>query len=629
MRVLALFLLVVVGGCAQTFSRVDPLLVRPVGELRRAMTSGPSGDTLLLTYDVAGHDGGWRYEVVLAPDAFAERRTRVADGLAHAFGVGPYGSWLAVGDGPVRVAPPAWRRLATTRRAVFDLEMLRPEDADEALYLPTADDGWEYVYRPRGGRTLTFVIDGEAQRPVGWDVMDEMLRLTWCEDARWAVRHGRYVPESVTCGAINGDGDRALHVHLALAGAERLSQPPAWAHPSVAPVEAPCPPGPVQVPIEDELRIELAVGAGGTVVPFVLDSGAWHTYVDADVARALGVVPTGEAPHYVEPPWLPSAESWVGVADRLVVEGVPLDGVRVLVMEDLAAAAGTAGLLGADFFRRFVVDIDTPHRLVRLVPHEDFRPPPSATPLLLHGTLHGAMKVTGEVRGVDRGGLILDTGATSRLVVHSPAMAAVRPRRGNDVGQYYGDMARTPDYLTDVDGLRLGPFAFPPMPAWGRDRERERLGVGIGLVGMGTMRHLRMSFDIRNRTVYATAGAGYQALVRAGVELDDDEQGGALVTWVVPHGAGWARGIRVGDTLTAVEGVAVTDAVEGRRALASHVGANARLTLRREDRDRRITVALDVPADVVDELALPPDRSRLEGPACPGSPRPLDRQAMH
>ncbi len=615
--------MVIVGGCASQWDGVDPLLRSELRSLRRAMESGPSGDVLALEYSVEGHDGGWRWEVIVGDRLFAERRTKLSTQTSYAFGEDRHGPWFRVGDGPPREAPPEWRRLVRTRAALLRLAFLRPDDAEEAVYMPYDDERWEYVYRPSGGRTVTLLVDEESQRPIEWDVLDELGRLTACRDARWVVRHGRYVLGSTECRAINGDGDRAMRSAVRLAGAEAVAEAPHWARFAAAPEPRVCLAEATEIPIGDELRIDLPVEAGGATLPFALDSGAWHTYVDAEAARAMGVVPTGEVPIYIEPPWLPPGSSWIGVVDRMTVAGVPIDGARVLVMEDLAASGGTAGLLGADFFRRFVVDVDTPARTLRLVPHDRFEPDAESTAMFLHGTLGGSMRVTGEVLGVDRGALVLDTGAAVRVVVHSPRMAAVHPRHpGSEVGRFYGDMARSPDYAAEIAGLHLGPFAFPSMPAWGRDRDRERIGGGIGLVGMGTMRHLRMSFDARNRTVYVSAGPSYQALARAGVELEDDVQGGAFVSHVVPHGAAWSGGIAVGDTIVAVDGVRVRDAAEGRALIAGHHGAAARFSVLRMDRRRQTTVALDLPSDTVNELAGPPTRSGLSIPICREPARP-------
>lgn len=620
MRSAALALAVIVGGCAQQWD-VDPLLQRELRGLRESLESGPSSDVVVLEYEVESHDGLWRWEIVVGRGVFAERRTAVERGTSYAFGEGADGPWLSVGDAAPRSAPDGWRRLARTRASIWSLAFLRPEDAEEAVVLPHEDALWEYAYRPAGGRTLTFLVDGEAKRPLGWDVLDELGRLTWCDELRWVVRHGRYVPGEMTCGAINGQGHVTLRTRVQLVEADRASAPPVWA--SVRPTEgATCHRAIVEAEIRDEHRIELEVTANGVTLPFILDSGAWHSYIDSEAARVMGVVPTGEVPMYLEPPWLPSGSSWIGVADRLTVEGIPLDGARVMVMDDLAPSAGTAGLLGADFFRRFVVDVDTPQRIVRFVPHDRFEPAHDATAMLLHGTLSGSMMVTGEITGVARGPIILDTGAQNRVVVHAPAMAAVNPRHaGSSVGRWYGDMVEAPDYLTEVGGLSLGPYDFPRMPAWGRDRERDRLGGGIALVGMGTMRHLRMSFDLRNRIVYASAGAGYQALARAGVELDDSPDGGAWVTYVVPGSPAAQRGIREDDTLVGVDGAAVYDAVQARGLLANHRGAIARLTLHRADVYRDVVLALELPADTVNELGGPFRRDGITVPRCPAPDR--------
>lgn len=600
----------------------DPLLRRELPELRRALGSGPSGDVLVLRYDVDGHDGPWVHEMVLGRALYAERRQRLDGASSYAFGEDLRGAWLAVGDGTQRAAEAPWRRETRTQAALYGLEFLRPADAEEAIYLPGDGETWDYVFRPAGGHTLTLAIDRETHQPVSFDRLDSFRRLHMCAQVRWAVRHGRYVPSHMRCESIDAQGHHAMGATSTLIDATYHRAPPTWAqadpHRDSTP---PCFDSAVEMAMDEELRVWLPVETpNGLVVPFVLDSGAWHTYVDEDVARVLGVVPTGEAPMYTEPPWLPSNSSWVGVVDRMTVAGIDLDGVRLLVMDGLGTLEEHGGLLGADFFRRFVVDVDTPNHAVRLVSHERFTPPRDSSLMFLHG-MGTSGSVMGEVMGVDRGPLILDTGAPIRVVVHAPAMAAVRPRHpGSNVGRFYGDDVPSPDYVTDIDGLRIGPFAFPEMPAWGRDRERDRIGGGIALVGMGTMRHLRMMFDFRNQTLYATAGSGYHALARAGVELDDGEDG-AIVSYVVPGGPSQGRGIRAGDVLLSVDGEPLRDAIEARSALADHHGGSVRLRVRREDRTRQITIALEAPGTTADPLVPgSPGRFPIEGPACAERP---------
>ena len=620
--------LLVLGGCGQGFvasarpvsvrPRVtvdDPELARRLPALQDALAAdGDARGPWLLSYDVESHDGPWRFDIAFSRAFYAERRTRLDGKGAYAFGVDRFGAWLRVGDGPTRVADAAWAREAHTRSAIFRLDFLAPRARDEALYLPRKDEAWDYVFRPYGGHTLTFLVDSARGAPTGWDVLDEFGRLSVCEDVTWTTLRGRRVPEDARCFTLNGFGrtaSRAISTHYHVRSVAFAQTPPDWARTDSGRARAPCIVEPVELPMDDELEVHVPVASpSGGSARFLLDSGAFHTYVDEEAAARLGVVPTGEVPLYTEPAWLPADTAWIGVLDRVTVAGVALDGVRVFVMDGLTESVGADGLLGSDFFRRFVVDVDTPTRTVRLWPHGEFDAPPEAAGFVM-SSMQSTARITGVVSGVDRGSIALDTGAPVRLVVSSPRMAAVRPRRrGSDIGPSFGDMARSPDYLTNVDGLVLGPFAFPEMPAWGRDRELARLGEGIGLVGMGTMRHLRMMFDLRNRQLYASAGPSFDVLWRSGLELDDADTG-AEVTLSLPGSRAFVRGVRAGDVLVGIEGVPVRDALRARQLLASHRGGSVRLMFLRRGYPRNIDVALDVPPDTSDTFRTAEEPARL------------------
>ncbi|MEM9194109.1 MAG: PDZ domain-containing protein, partial [Myxococcota bacterium] len=339
--------------------------------------------------------------------------------------------------------------------------------------------------------------------------------------------------------------------------------------------------------------------------------------LDEELAEQIGVVPTGEVPFYIEPPWLPAHTAWVGVVDRLDVAGVPLDGARVLVMDGLAQAVGSGGLLGADFFRRFVVGVDGSASTISIMPHERFDQPPDAVALTARG-MSRRIAIRGEVLNVDRGDLILDTGASLSVVVTSPRMAAVHPRRrGNSRYGQFSDGVISPDYQAMVDGLRVGPFQFAALPALGRDRERERISAGLGLVGMGTMRHFRMWFDFRNRVVYAAPSQSYYALARIGLEFGpSDDDRGARVARVVPDGPGWTHGIRVGDVILGVEGVPVPGPADAANRLATHSRGRVRLIVQRRDAARTMTVTLGPRPVTVDPLYTRRRRASL-APLCP------------
>src|SRR5262249_7157983 len=153
------------------------------------------------------------------------------------------------------------------------------------------------------------------------------------------------------------------------------------ARPSWSPTSAPLAARPFDAPIEiamdgvDQVIVDVSTDSL-SAAPFVLDTGAWWTAIDEEVALRMGVVPTGEPPFEERPPWLPPGTAWVGLIDHMSVAGVEVDGARVLVQRDLGSATHSAGLLGMSFIRNIVVDLDAPARVTRFVPRDQFQPTP-------------------------------------------------------------------------------------------------------------------------------------------------------------------------------------------------------------------------------------------------------------
>src|SRR5262249_27004983 len=155
---------------------------------------------------------------------------------------------------------------------------------------------------------------------------------------------------------------------------------------------------------------------------------------------------------------------WVGVVDRMQVGKAELFGERVLVATNRSMLGEDAGLLGASFFRRFIVDVDSPAAKVRLVARDAFHPDDRVARVRLEGDFSD-MGVQGEVRGVAKGMIVLDTGMAEDVVVHAWQMKVRHPRE-RDSDAFLGgwpDATHSPDYYSHVDGLRLGPFSLPRM----------------------------------------------------------------------------------------------------------------------------------------------------------------------
>jgi len=600
-----------VGGCAPAFGRLDPYLERRLPALRDALAgSAPAsvasaGELTTLRYAVESHDGHWTYEILVGPRVYAERRVRADGRSEYAFGEDARGPWLRVRDGAPHVAGPTWRAEVRTRAAVFGLAFLEPGPRDEATMVSAWNGTWEYAYRSPGGRTVTLAIDDRTHEPRSFDGLDGFGRLSMCEDLAWGEREGRAVLVRARCFAVNGEANRALATSLRLVDVAAIDaeERPAWAAISRGRAVARPLDRVVTVPMEEQDSVLLELRGSRPDLPpapAVLDTGAWWTILDSAAADAFGVVPTGEVPFYMEPAWLPAGSAWIGVVDRITIAGIEIDGARVLVSDELGDSIQGAGLVGWDFISRYVVEVDAPARALRIAPHALYREAPGAVRLWSYGGLREPPMVRGAIEGAE-GLLVLDTGAPVDVVVTNPAFTARHPRRGGDEVWLHGytDMRVAADYATEIDDMRIGPFAFPAMPAIARDRDRERVGSGIGLVGMGLMRHMRIAFDLRNREVRLWPGSSYQALVRAGLELDDD--GGrraARVTRVVPGGPADAARLRDNDVLLSIANRRVGGALEAERAVAAYRGRPPRLRVAREGRERSVTMALDPPFEV-------------------------------
>lgn len=309
-----------------------PALARAFGATRARPAPRPP---VLVRYAVTTHDGRWQRDIVLTGRAYAERRTR-SDGVVYAFGEDAWGAWLRVGAAPARRADETWRAEARTQRGLFDLAFLSPRQRDDLAFLGAGPDGWELAFKPDGGSSLVFVMARASRPPDALDVHDHAGRLVACDSVRWARRAGRMLPASLRCATVDGAGQHAIESRFALVSAAPLASLPAWA--AVPP--RPAPPvlaRPVELAQLDIRHPTLDLAAPtGARTRVVLDTGASLTVLDGDAARALGVVPTGEAPLAFEPPWLPDFTSWVGVADRLAIGPAVIDGARVLVSEGFA-----------------------------------------------------------------------------------------------------------------------------------------------------------------------------------------------------------------------------------------------------------------------------------------------------
>ena len=235
----------------------------------------------------------------------------------------------------------------------------------------------------------------------------------------------------------------------------------------------------------------------------ILDTGATGSLIDAAKARSLGLKLEDGFP----------VTGAAGVVDAFAVSGasIRLPGVvlrdqelTALPLDFLASGKGrpVAALLGADVFRRFVVEIDYAAERLRL--HDPARYVPrggEVLPLTLvddHPYVKAQLVLPGG-RTID-GDFAVDTGSGFTLMLAAPFAAQ---------GKVVESMARTIGAKAQgvggeillaigrLDGVRLGHFLIAdPVAVLPQNFGGEVAGRGkAGHIGSGLLRRFRVTFD--------------------------------------------------------------------------------------------------------------------------------------
>ena len=120
-------------------------------------------------------------------------------------------------------------------------------------------------------------------------------------------------------------------------------------------------------------------------------------------------------------------------------------------------------------------------------------------------------------------------------------------------------------------------------------------GSGIAIAGMGVMRYLRLTFDLRTGYLYASTGTAYDALVKLGADIEQGPQG-PTVSRVVEKGAAEVAGLKEGDIVTGINGEAVSSSDEALSRVVSYTGFYCHLKVLRNNRTRHIMIDVARPS---------------------------------
>jgi len=356
---------------------------------------------------------------------------------------------------------------------------------------------------------------------------------------------------------------------------------------------APPPASPIHAEFVDGIVL-LEVTLQGKPGLWILDSGYEYSLLDSATAQSAGI--TASAPSAVAQPGGAVTQGWARDVP-LAIGDSPFrpDSLAVLPLSGLAPVVGrpVAGLLGHDFFERYVVTIDYASRTVELAAPANWRPPAGATelplwiedaePFVLATLWAGGRTVPAKLK--------LDTGSLSGLGLNGsfvaqnrliPADWPKRPMEGIAVG------GATRNYISRLDSMEFAGVIIPqPVVGWSEDLSR----IGdAGTIGAPNLARFRVTFDYARHRLLLQPRADARAREAwdgAGMLLVQVPGGDVIVAQVLPATPADSAGISAGDLLRRVgNSDASPMGLDSLRRYFRHPGAVDTLEVSRNGKDQ-------------------------------------------
>ena len=328
-------------------------------------------------------------------------------------------------------------------------------------------------------------------------------------------------------------------------------------------------------PVQRLVMLRVRVN-GSRPLSFVLDTGNRYAIIDLDRAGEIGLN-LGEG--------IPVQGGGANVTGRFVrdasfsVEGLAGFSQPVAVaipLQDLANRIGHDfdGILGAEFMKQFVVEIDSRSTQVRLHDRDTFRysGPGRSVPVRLDSSGHPILEaaitpVAGRTLPVQ---LVVDTGATGALDLRAPFVAKHRlPGAGvRTIRQIGGAGAggRTSGFVGRVESLEFGGFTIPrPVTVFSDDRTGSNAtNATQGKIGARVLSRFKLFLDYaHDRIIFEPYGALTAPFDFASsglrMEASPPEYKSFRVAEMRPESAATDAGLRVGDVIAAIDGRAAAE----------------------------------------------------------------------
>lgn len=300
---------------------------------------------------------------------------------------------------------------------------------------------------------------------------------------------------------------------------------------------------------------------------FILDTGASGMVLDKRRLSELGLALTGSGDATTGGGSVAAATTSPATirVGRAELPDVPLTAIDLTPL-DMATGHRIDGVLGYEFFARFVVEIDYVGRRIRMHQPDLYAAPDGmvALPVAFEEQIpFTRIDVTGASGRQVPARVEIDTGMTGSLTLTRPfaeasrLLSATQPRLRITTGALLpGQVAAE---VVRVRGVRLGPFdageVVTTVTATAADAGVA--GETVGLIGGDLLRRFAVTLDYSRSRLLLNPN---EALLEpdefdmAGISVVSPQPRMFRVRQVIPESPGAEAGVRAGDVLLAIDG---------------------------------------------------------------------------
>jgi len=324
----------------------------------------------------------------------------------------------------------------------------------------------------------------------------------------------------------------------------------------------------------------------GKPARLVVDSGAGMNALNPEAAKRLGV--TGGTAIDATGAGSTKVKATISTLKRLEVGSASVENESVIVVP-LPKELRCDGLVGYGFLHHFVVGVDYQAGTISFDAPSKFTPSKTAKSFALKVN-GGIPTVEGSVEGLD-GWFNVDTGAGGSLSLFTPFVDKnkLRDRFPNRVSMITGAGVGgvTMGDMTRISSIKIGDFVLPPLMT---DLSTQKSGVfaseaQIGNIGYDILHRFRVTIDYPGQHLLLEKSSGFD-------DPSDVNRSGLYLTYlgddpsvfaIVPNTAGAEAGLKAGDKIIQIDGVATKDIhpLLVRAALRRSAGTTLRLLVQR------------------------------------------------